>query len=136
MQIENSLNGIPHLDTVRSKSVLGLSSVRLIFQRGTDLLLARQLVQERLALATPRLPAVTKPPVILPPLSSLSRAMKIGLQSEKLSQMDLTVLSKWTIRPRLMSIRELPMSRSGVITTDSFRFWLSDWSAGTRADGQ
>ncbi|MCA9026209.1 MAG: efflux RND transporter permease subunit [Planctomycetaceae bacterium] len=104
VQIENSLNGIPYLDTVRSKSVLGLSSVRLIFQRGTDLLLARQLVQERLALATPRLPAVTKPPVILPPLSSLSRAMKIGLQSEKLSQMDLTVLSKWTIRPRLMSI--------------------------------
>ena len=43
--------------------------------------------------------------MILPPLSSLSRAMKIGLSSKTLSQMDLTVLSKWTIRPRLMSIQ-------------------------------
>lgn len=102
--IENSLNGIPYVQTVRSNSVLGLSSVRLIFAQGTDLLTARQLVQERLALSTPRLPAVVKPPVILPPLSSLSRAMKIGLTSESLTQMDLTVLSKWTIRPRLMSI--------------------------------
>ena len=102
--IENSLNGIPYVQTVRSKSVLGLSSVRLIFEQGSDLLTARQFVQERLALSAPRLPPVARPPVILPPLSSLSRAMKIGLSSETLSQMDLTVLSKWTIRPRLMSI--------------------------------
>lgn len=108
--IENSLNGIPYVQTIRSKSVLGLSSVRLIFNRGTDLLLARQLVQERLAQAIPQLPTIAKRPVILPPLSSLSRAMKIGLSAKetpdgkKLSQMDLTVLSKWTIRPRLMAI--------------------------------
>lgn len=102
--IENSLNGIPFLDHVRSKSVLGLSSVQLYFKRGTDLITARQLVQERLTLSAARLPRVVNPPVILPPLSSLSRAMKIGLSSEKLSQMELTVLSKWTIRPRLMAI--------------------------------
>lgn len=102
--IETSLNGIPHLDHVRSKSVLGLSSIQLYFERGTDLLVARQLVQERLTLSAARLPRVVNPPVILPPLSSLSRAMKIGLSSAALSQMDLTVLSKWTIRPRLMAI--------------------------------
>lgn len=102
--IENALNGIPYVQTVRSKSVLGLSSVRLIFEQGMDLLIARQLVQERLALAAPSLPQVASAPVILPPLSSLSRAMKIGLSSNTLSQMDLTVLSKWTIRPRLMAI--------------------------------
>ena len=103
--IENSLNGIPYVQTIRSKSVLGLSSVQLIFEDGTNLITARQLVEERLALAAPRLPQVSDPPVILPPLSSLSRAMKIGLTSETHSQMDLTVLSKWTIRPRLMSIQ-------------------------------
>lgn len=102
--IENSLSGIPYVEAIRSKSVLGLSSVKMIFKRGTDLITARQLVNERLAQAVPNLPQVSSSPVILPPLSSLSRAMKIGLQSEKLSQMDLTVLSKWTIRPRLMSI--------------------------------
>lgn len=102
--IENALNGIPFVDTIRSKSVLGLSSVRLIFQRDTDLITARQLVQERLALAASNLPSVSRQPIILPPLSSLSRALKIGLTSDDLSQMDLTVLSKWTIRPKLMSI--------------------------------
>lgn len=102
--IEDSLGGIPYLDEVRSKSVLGLSSIQLYFERGTDLITARQLVQERLALSSSRLPQVVNPPVILPPLSSLSRALKIGLWSDSLSQMDLTVLCKWTIRPRLMAI--------------------------------
>lgn len=102
--IENSLNGIPFVDHVHSKSVLGLSSVQLYFERGSDLITARNLVQERLTQAAARLPAVVNQPVILPPLSSLSRAMKIGLWSDKHSQMDMTVLCKWTIRPRLMSI--------------------------------
>ena len=103
--IENSLNGIPYVQTVRSNSVEGLSSVRLIFKQGMDLITARQLVQERLSLSASRLPAASRQPVILPPLSSLSRAMKIGLSSKTLSQMEMTVLSKWTIRPRLMAIQ-------------------------------
>ena len=102
--IEDSLGGIPYLDEIRSKSVLGLSSIQLYFDRGTDLITARQLVQERLALSSSRLPQVVNPPVILPPLSSLSRALKIGLWSDSHSQMDLTVMCKWTIRPRLMAI--------------------------------
>src|SRR5919107_1631221 len=47
--IENALIGTQGLETIRSKSVLGLSSVVLIFEEGADLLRARQLVQERLA---------------------------------------------------------------------------------------
>lgn len=102
--IENAVNGIPFVQTVRSKSVLGLSSVRMIFDPDTDLLVARQLVQERLALVASQLPMVARPPVILPPLSSLSRCLKIGMWSDTQSQMEMTVLTKWTIRPRLMSI--------------------------------
>lgn len=102
--IENAVNGIPFVKTVRSKSVLGLSSVRMIFEPGTDLLVARLLVQERLALAQASLPLVARPPVILPPLSSLSRCLKIGLWSDTQSQMEMTTLTKWTIRPRLMGI--------------------------------
>jgi CzcA family heavy metal efflux pump len=102
--LEASLNGTAWLKTIRSKSVLGLSSVVLIFQDGTDLLKARQLVQERLLTVAAHLPAVAHPPVILSPLSSTSRLLKIGLWSDKLSQMDLTLLAKWTIRPRVMSI--------------------------------
>lgn len=102
--IENAVNGVPFVQTVRSKSVLGLSSVRMIFEPGTDLLVARQLVQERLALVQTSLPMVSKPPVILPPLSSLSRCLKIGLWSDTQNQMQMTTLTKWTIRPRLMGI--------------------------------
>jgi CzcA family heavy metal efflux pump len=68
------------------------------------LLQARQLVQERLATLAGQLPALAKPPVILAPLSSTSRVMKIGMCSEKLSQIELTTLARWTIRPRLMAI--------------------------------
>jgi CzcA family heavy metal efflux pump len=102
--LENALNGTQGLKTIRSKSVLGLSSVVLIFREGTDLFRARQLVQERLAVEAGRLPAVARPPHILPPLSSTSRLLKIGVSSQVLSQMDLTILAKWTIRPRLMAI--------------------------------
>ncbi len=102
--LENALNGTSGLKTLRSKSVLGLSSVVLIFQEGTNLMSARQLVNERLSIEAPRLPAVVRAPVILSPLSSLSRVMKIGVTSKTLTQMDLSELAKWTIRPRLMAI--------------------------------
>jgi CzcA family heavy metal efflux pump len=102
--LENALNGTIGLKTIRSKSVLGLSSVVLILKEGTDLMASRQVVQERLAVEGPRLPVVARPPVILSPLSSTSRLLKIGVSSQKLSQMELTILAKWTIRPRLMAI--------------------------------
>jgi CzcA family heavy metal efflux pump len=102
--IENALGGVSSLKTLRSKSVLGLSSVVLIFQEGADLMRARQLTQERLAIVAAQLPTAARPPVILSPLSSTSRVMKIGMSSPVLSQMDLTTLARWTIRPRLMAI--------------------------------
>lgn len=102
--LEGALHGLPWLATLRSKSVLGLSSVVLLFEEGTDVLVARQAVQERLLAEAGRLPAVARPPVLLPPLSSTSRAMKIGLTSSRLSQMDLTTLALFVIRPRLMAV--------------------------------
>jgi len=104
MPLEQALNGIPFLQTIRSKSVLGLSSIRLIFEEGTDLIRARQLVQERLAIEVTKLPAVSKAPVMMAPRSSTSRVLMVGVSSEKLSQMDLTILARWTIRPRLMAL--------------------------------
>ena len=104
MPLENALFGIPHVSTVRSKSVLGLSQVVLILDQGTDHLKVRQLVQERVATVTTQLPSIARPPVILQPLSSTSRVMQIGVWSKKLSQQDLTIVAMWTIRPKLMSV--------------------------------
>ncbi|HNN93592.1 MAG TPA: efflux RND transporter permease subunit [Pseudomonadota bacterium] len=102
--IEMVLAGLPELETLRSKSVLGLSSVVLLLREDADVMPARQMVQERLAVAASRLPAVARPPVMMPPLSSTSRALKIGVWSRKLSQMELSELVRWTIRPRLMAV--------------------------------
>ena len=77
----------------------------MIFEEGTDILEARQIVQERAARVATSLPATAHAPVVMPPLSSLSRVMKIGLTSDKLSQVELTTLTKWTVRPRLMAVR-------------------------------
>ena len=102
--IEQALNGTPYVKTVRSKSVLGLSSVVLLFDRGTDLLAARQFVGERMARLAGTLPSVARPPVLLSPLSSTSRVLKIGLSSPTLSQTQLTTLARWTVRPRLIAV--------------------------------
>ena len=62
--VEQALAGTPYAATLRSKSVLGLSSVVLIFERGTDLLRARQFVCERLACLMGSLPSEARPPVL------------------------------------------------------------------------
>src|SRR5262245_33105558 len=90
--LEQALAGTPGLDVMRSKSVLGLSSIVLLFKPGPDLIAARQLVEERLNAVVPTLPDVARPPVMLQPLSSTSRAMKIGLSSTQMSDSDLTAL--------------------------------------------
>ena len=103
LNLEELLNGTPWLQTMRSTSVPGLSSITLIFQPGTDIIRARQLVSERLSLAY-ALPNVAQPPVILPPLSATSRAMIVGLSSKQVSAIEMSVLARWTIRPALLSV--------------------------------
>ena len=102
--LEESLAGLPNLETMRSKSVPDLSSIKLYFERGTDLLDARQLVQERLKLANHTLPSWSSPPVLVPPLSATSRMLKIGISSDKLSVIDLSMITYWTIRQRLLRV--------------------------------
>jgi Cu/Ag efflux pump CusA len=60
-------------------------------------------VQERLAQAH-AIPNVSKPPQMLQPVSSTSRTMMIGLSSKKLSLIDISLLARWTIKPRLMGV--------------------------------
>jgi CzcA family heavy metal efflux pump len=116
--LEDALSSTPQLDTMRSKSVPGLSSITLIFKPGTDILHARQLVQERLAVATRTLPSWAGLPWMLQPLSATSRVMKIGLSSNQYSLTDLSMTAYWTIRWRLMSV---PGVANVVIWGDRFK---------------
>ncbi len=97
------LAGTAWVETMRSESVPGLSSIELTFEPGTDLMDARQMVQERLTQAH-ALPNVSRPPHMLQSVSFSNRVMMVGLSSEKLSLIEMSVLARWTIRPRLLGV--------------------------------
>jgi CzcA family heavy metal efflux pump len=102
--LEQSLNGLDGLHLVRSKSVPQLSSIELQFEPGTDILHARQLVQERITSVTPSLPTWAAPPVIIPPASTTARVVKIGISSNTMSIQRLSTIGYWKIRARLLRI--------------------------------
>jgi CzcA family heavy metal efflux pump len=102
--MEDQLRGVPGVEYVRSSSVTGLSQVVLLFKMGTDLMAARQRVHERLKLAIAELPRSSGMPVMLQPLSSTSRVMKIGISSKVHDMMDLSMIAYWTIKFRLMAV--------------------------------
>ncbi len=102
--LEQSLAGVPELEVMRSKSVEQLSSIELIFERDADLFTSRQLVQERVATVAPTLPSWAAPTVMLQPLSATSRVMKIGLSSDELSQIDMSMVAYWKIRAHLLRV--------------------------------
>jgi Cu/Ag efflux pump CusA len=100
---QDLLNGIPWLEHISSRSMSGLSAITLQFEPGTDLQAARQMTQERMTQAK-ALPNVGTPPVMVQPTSSTSRVTMVALHSATVSAMDMSVLARWQIRPRLMSI--------------------------------
>ena len=102
--IEEALNGLPGLAEMRSKSVAQLSSIRLIFEKGTDETLARQLVQERVSQVSPNIPTWASPPWMMPALSATSRILKIGITSEELDLIELSSISYWKIRQHLLRV--------------------------------
>jgi CzcA family heavy metal efflux pump len=102
--LEQAMNGVAGLDVMRSKSVPDLSAIELLFKPGTDVMLARQLVQERLATVITTLPTWASPPFIMPPVSTTGRVLKIGVSSKASSQIDLSMISYWTIRARLLRV--------------------------------
>ena len=101
---QDLLAGVAWLDTIRSESVPGLSSVVVYFEPGTDLYRARQMVSERLAQAAVGLPHVSKPPMMIQPQSSASRFIIVGLSSQEHTLIETSVLARWVIAPRMLAV--------------------------------
>jgi Cu/Ag efflux pump CusA len=97
---QDLLNGVPWLDQIRSESVPGLSMIDMIFEPGTKILQARQMVQEHLTQAH-ALPQVGTPPVMVQPTASAGRILMVALGAKDLSLIDLSILARWKIKPRL-----------------------------------
>ena len=99
------LNGVAWLESIRSESVPGLSSIVLVFEPGTDINRARQVVAERLTQAPCAARSVSKPPsdaaaaVVREPGHDDRRSPPTTCRS-----IDMSVLARWTIRPRLMGV--------------------------------
>ncbi len=102
--LENSINGVTGIATLRSNSIQGLSVINVTFQSGSDIYLDRQLVNERLATLEGRFPVGVHAPIMEPLTISTGTVLVVGLTSETKSLMDLRTASDWTLRPRLLAV--------------------------------
>ena len=102
--IENSINGVAGIESLRSNSIQGLSVVTATFGPNSDIYRNRQVIAERLTSLTGQLPQGVQPPVMTPLTSSTSVVLALGLTSDKHSLMDLRTLADWTIKQRLLAV--------------------------------
>ena len=103
--LESALNGAPGVTTVRSTSDIGYSAITVEFDWGADIYTARQIVQERIAMARDRLPRNAE--TQLSPISSLlGQIAMIGMRSAdgETSALELRTLADWVVAQRLRSI--------------------------------
>src|SRR3954453_5842936 len=97
------LIGSPWLKSIDSESITGVSIIEMTFEPGTDLMRARQMVNERMTQSR-ALPNVSSPPTLLMPVATANRVMNIGLSSKSVSLIDMSVQAQWTIVPRLTGV--------------------------------
>jgi Cu/Ag efflux pump CusA len=88
MPIEASLNGASGIRRVRSATAVGLAVVWVEFEWGQDILRARQIVTEKLTLASSSLPPEVEQPFLAPISSIMGEIMFISLESDRHSPLD------------------------------------------------
>ena len=102
--VENSINGVAGIESLRSNSIQGLSVVTATFGANSDIYRNRQVISERLTSLAGQLPQGVQAPVMTPLTSSTSVVLAIGLTSDKRSLMDVRTVADWTIRQRLLAV--------------------------------
>ena len=110
--IETALAGVPKLNYTRSVSRYGLSQVTVVFEDGTDLYFARQLVNERLQAAKSQLPPGIEPQMGptatgLGEIYMYSVTPKKGARKSDGSEWtptDLRTLHDWVVRPQMRNV--------------------------------
>lgn len=110
--IETAIAGLPNLSYTRSLSRYGLSQVTVVFEDGTDIYFARQLVNERLQQARGQLPDGLEPEMG-PIATGLGEIFmytvelddaKRGREGEEWTPTDLREVQDWVVRPQLRTV--------------------------------
>lgn len=100
--LEAASSGLLGVKQVASKSLPGISILKLYFEAGTKLQDDRWRVAQHLA--SVHLPAGAAPPRLIPLTSSTGTVLMAGLTSQRKSLMDLQATAQWDIRPQLMAV--------------------------------
>ena len=104
LPIESAINGTAGVSAVRSSSAVSISVVRVIFNWGTDIYQARQLVTERLQSARSKLPASVETPQIAPISSPIGTILTYAFTSKNNDLMETRRLVDWQVTNRLLAV--------------------------------
>jgi len=104
LPIESAINGTPGVSAVRSSSAASISVVRVVFNWGTDIYQARQLVTERLQSAQSKLPAGIEIPQIAPISSPIGTIATYAFTSKTTDLMDVRRIVDWQVTNRLLAV--------------------------------
>jgi CzcA family heavy metal efflux pump len=102
--IESALNGASNVRRVRSSTAVGISVIWVEFDWSTDIYVARQIVTEKLQLASSSLPPEAKRPFMTPISSIMGEILFLALTSDNHSPMELRILADTVIRRRLLAV--------------------------------
>jgi len=102
--VEAAMSGLPDVTELRSISRYGISSVTVVFEDGTPLFFARQLVQERLPEAREKIPPGFGSPEMIPPITGLGEIFHFTVQGDGYSPMELRNVLDWQIAFRLRQV--------------------------------
>lgn len=111
--IETVLAGLPKLDHTRSLSRYGLSQVTVVFEDGTDIYFARQLINERLSQIKGEIPPGLEP-IMGPIATGLGEIFSYIVEAEDgatkpdgtlYTPMDLLTIQQWIIEPQLRNLK-------------------------------
>ena len=102
--LESAINGASSVRRVRSATALGVAVVWVEFDWGTDILVARQLVAERLALVGGALPPQVQRPVLAPISSIMGEILFFAISSDADDPLALRTAADTLVRRRLLAV--------------------------------